>query len=234
MSNGVTAWSYSRYADYQQCPARFKYKHLDKLPDPGGAAMQRGSDIHKQGENWLKAGGKGAPPKDYKHFASEMKQLAKLNPLVEQQWGFTQDWSPTGWFGAQTWLRIVADVAVVYDDCTADIVDFKTGRKYGTNEDQIELFSMGGFMKWPDVEHVTARLWYLDIPDGPNTDGDPHEESTANTTIREYTRDEFEAARKAWGKRVEPMFKDKRFAPRANSKCVWCPYSKAKGGPCKY
>ena len=34
----VTAWSYSRYADYKQCPAKFKYKHLMRLPDPGSAA----------------------------------------------------------------------------------------------------------------------------------------------------------------------------------------------------
>ena len=36
--NGVTAWSYSRLSDYQQCPAKFKHKHMDKLPDPPGPA----------------------------------------------------------------------------------------------------------------------------------------------------------------------------------------------------
>ena len=36
--NGVTAWSYSRLSDYQQCPARFKRKHIDKLPAPADRA----------------------------------------------------------------------------------------------------------------------------------------------------------------------------------------------------
>lgn len=233
MADLVTAWSYSRYADYQQCPARFKYKHIDKVPDPGSSAMQRGSDIHTMGEKYLKAGKATTPPEEYGHFKDEMKQLVKLAPMVEQQWGFTRDWKPTSWFGKDTWLRIVCDVTVLYDDNTADLIDFKTGRKYDTNEDQIELFSMGGFMMWNEVDHVTARLWYLDVPDGPN-DGDPHPESTANTTIREYTRDQFEKSRKAWGKRITPMFKDTRFAPRPNEKCKWCAYSRTKGGPCKF
>lgn len=234
----VTAWSYSRYADYEQCPLRFKLKHIDRLPDPGGPAMQRGSDIHKEGESYLKtAGAKGeapAVPKTYVHFKDEMQQLRGLNPMVEQQWGFTTSWSPTGWFAKDTWLRIICDVAVHYDDNTLDIIDFKTGRKYTTNEDQVELFSMGGFARFPEVEHVTARLWYLDIPDGPKDKDDPHEDSTANTTIREYTRDQFEAAQKKWQRKIQPMFMDTKFPPRANEKCKWCAFSRSKGGPCKF
>lgn len=233
MSNLVKAWSYSRYADYQQCPARFKYKHIDRLPDPGSAAMQRGSDVHKEGELYLKAGKRSKPPASYKYFAEEMKELVSLSPMVEQQWGFTREWKPTSWFGNDTWLRIICDVTVLYDDDTADLIDFKTGRKYGTNEDQVELFAMGGFMMWPEVNHVTARLWYLDVPDGPN-DGDINPESTANTTIREYTRDQFNKSRAAWEKRIKPMFNDTKFPPKANEKCRWCAYSKSKGGPCKF
>ena len=238
MADLIKAWSYSRYGDYTQCPARFKYKHIDRLPDPGSPAMARGSEIHKAGELYLKASQHEKRktlkvPAEYKHFNAEMKQLATLKPMVEQQWGFTRDWQPTGWFSKDTWLRIICDVTVLYDDNTADLIDFKTGRKYDTNEEQIELFSMGGFMMWPEVEHVTARLWYLDVPDGPN-DGDHHVDSTANTTIREYTRSDFDRARKSWEKRIQPMFKDTRFAPRPNEKCKWCAYSKAKNGPCKF
>ena len=110
MANLVKAWSYSRLADYEQCPAKFKYKHIDRLPDPGSAAMQRGSDIHKAGENFLKGKGKLTP--EYKYFKKEMAELKQLSPLVEQQWGFTANWEQTGWFGNDTWLRIVCDVAV--------------------------------------------------------------------------------------------------------------------------
>lgn len=219
MSNGITAWSYSRYADYRQCPLRFKLKYIDKMKESPSPAMERGSQIHKAGENWLKNRRKTKLPVAYNHFADEMKQLHDLDPMVEQQWGFTQQWAPTGWFSADTWLRIVCDVAVVYEDNTADLIDFKTGRVYDTNEEQVELFSTSIFMRHPEVTDVTTRLWYLDSGD---------------EVVREYSRGDFERIRKDWSKKVVAMFKDKRFAPTPNNKCKWCDFAKDKGGPCKY
>lgn len=235
MSNGITAWSYSRYADYKQCPYRFKLKFIDKVPMAASPHMDRGSAIHKEGEVFLtpKPGKRaGKVPDSYAHFKDEMQQLSKLKPLVEQQWGFTREWSPTGWFGRDTWLRIVCDVVVKYDDNTVDLIDFKTGRKYDTNEEQVELFSSGAFMMWPEVELVQTRLWYLDQPKD-------------NEVLRTYARDtgvviddepikSFGEIRKEWEAKVVPMFKDKRFAPTPNDKCRWCDFSKAKGGPCKF
>lgn len=222
MSNGVTAWSYSRYADYEQCPLMFKLKHIDRIKPPSSPQMQRGSDIHKEGENYLKAARKPRKvPVSYTHFAAEMEQLRDLKPRVELQLGFTEQWTPTGWFDRDTWLRIVCDVDVRYEDHTADIIDFKTGRKYDTNEHQVELFSCAPFMEDPKIIQVTTRLWYLDQPDD-------------NEVIREYTRKDYEAIRRDWTKRVKPMFVDKRFAPKPNSKCKWCHFRKENGGPCKY
>lgn len=223
MSNGVTAWSYSRYADYKQCPLKFKLKHIDRLGGGGSSpAMERGSQIHKEGEAYLKAASRPRKvPDSYKHFAEEMAQLHGLTPLVEQQWGFTKNWSPTGWFGKDTWLRIVCDVSVKYEDNTVDLIDFKTGRKYDTNEEQVELFSASAFMMWPEVESVQTRLWYLDAEDD-------------NEVLRTYTRADFEKIRKGWEKKIVPMFKDKRFAPTPNDRCKWCDFAKSRGGPCKF
>lgn len=241
MSNGVTAWSYSRWSDYQQCPLKFKLKHIDRIKEPGSPAMERGSAIHKEGENFLTAPPpatrKPKPPvvpESYQHFREEMLQLRGLDPMVEQQWGFTQDWTPAtasardphGWFAKDTWLRIVTDVTVVYDDNTADIIDFKTGKMYETNQEQMDLFSCGPFMKFPKLEAVTTRLWYLDVPD-PKGTGE-------NVIEQQFTRDDFERIKKAWTAKVQPMFKDKRFAPKPNNRCQWCHFRKANGGPCKF
>ena len=220
-SNGVTAWSYSRYADYQQCPLKFKLKHIMKMKTAGSPAMQRGSDIHKEGENWLKTPKKLKLPESYSHFADEMAHVKALSPLVEQQWGFTKDWKPTGWFAGDTFLRIVTDITIKYDDGTADIIDIKTGRKYDTNQEQMDLFSCGPFMMWPDVNEVTTRLWYVDQPKD-------------NVVEQEFTRANFEKIKKQWDKRILPMFNDTKFAPRPNDKCKWCDFRKSEGGPCKY
>lgn len=218
----ITAWSYSRYADYEQCPLMFKLKHIDRIKPPGSAAMDRGSAIHKEGELYLKA--KKRPkkvPESYKFFAEQMEQLHGLNPRVELQLGFTKDWTPTGWFGNDTWLRIVCDADVRYEDHTADIIDFKTGKKYETNEHQVELFSCAPFMEDPELSLVTTRLWYLD-------------QEEDNEVIREYTRADFLNIKKDWQKRVKPMFADRRFAPKPNQKCRWCHFRKENGGPCKF
>lgn len=225
--NGVTAWSYSRYADYKQCPLKFKLKHIEKRRTAGSPQMERGSTIHKMGETFLKTplSTKGKVvaklPPEYVHFKEEMAQLATLDPIVEAQWGFTRSWTPTGWFNKDTWLRIVTDVTVVYDDNTADIIDFKTGRKYDTNQEQMDLFSCGPFMMFPNVNEVTTRLWYLDQP-------------TDNEVEQTFTRADFDKIVKQWEKRILPMFKDKKFAPTPNDKCKWCDFSKVKGGPCVY
>lgn len=229
MSAPVTAWSYSRYADYKQCPLMFKLKHVDRIKPPGSAAMDRGSAIHKEGENYLKAPKAGKVPESYKYFAGQMKELHALKPRVELQLGFSEEWKPAtatardpyGWFAKDVWLRIVCDVDVRYEDHTADIVDFKTGKKYETNEEQVELFSCAPFMEDPAMAHVTTRLWYLD-------------QEHDNEVIREYTRKDFNLIQKDWTKRVRPMFNDRRFAPKPNQKCKWCHFRKENGGPCKF
>lgn len=221
----VTAWSYSRYADYTQCPLMFKLKHMDRLPSPGSAAMERGNTIHKLAEDFTTGKIKKAPL-ELKHFASKFAELKKLSPIVEQNWGFKRDWAWTGrqgWFGDDVWLRAKADVAVVYDDNTAEVIDHKTGKKYDTNEDQVELFSATVFRRFPQVTHVTTRLWYLDI-------ADPGE----NEVIREYSAADAARIEKDWEKRVRPMFADRKFPPKPSQKCGWCAFSKAKGGPCKF
>lgn len=223
----VLAWSYSRYSDYKQCPAKFMYKHLHRLPDPGSAAMQRGNDIHKLAEDFVR--GKIDLPDELKHVEREANHLKDNMATVEQSWGFRKDWAwigRPGWFGDDVWFRAKADAIVVYEDDTALLIDWKTGKKYFTNEEQIELFALAGFQRYPNLTEVDTRLWYTDIPD-PQQTGE-------NEIQRIYSRKDADAIQRDWDKKVIPMFKDRRFAPTPNDKCGWCPFSRVKGGPCKF
>lgn len=218
MTNKVKAWSYSRYADFEQCPARFKYKHIDRMPDGGSAAMDRGIKIHDEVAKFL-TGELKAAPASLKHFAQQAAELREMNPLVEQQWGFTATWKPVGFFANDVWCRGIVDAGVVYEDNTADIIDHKTGKMYKTNEDQVELFSLTAMCRYPSLTHVTARLWYLDSGD---------------EVIAEYTAKDREALKRKWEAKVSPMFREEVFAPKPNDKCKWCAYSASKEGPCRY
>lgn len=219
----VLAWSYSRYSDYKQCPAKFMYKHLMKLPDPGNAAMERGNVIHKMAEDFIRA--KIDLPPELNGVKTELEFLKDMMAVPEEQWGFTNAWAwigRTGWFGDDVWFRAKTDVRLLYDDDTLLVIDWKTGKKYFSNEEQIELFALASYRRFPIVTEVDARLYY--------TDAAPDD----NEIQRVYKPKELEAIQKDWTKRVVPMFKDRRFAPTPNDKCGWCPFSNAKGGPCKF
>jgi len=222
----VTAWSYTRYADYTRCPLYFKLNYLDKtIKFEGSPAMRRGSNIHKEAEDFTLGRTKKLPD-SLKNFKTQFAELKALKPMVEQNWGFQKEWSwigRPGWFGDDVWLRVKADVFAHYDDDTADLIDHKTGRKYGVNMEQVELFGATAFMRLPTLKHVNIRLWYLDIAD-----------PSQNEELVEMTAAEAVLIRKDWDKKVKPMFADRRFAPKPNDKCRWCPASNANGGVCKF
>lgn len=219
----VTAWSYSRWSDYDRCAFFFKCKHLLKLPEPGNPAMARGNTIHKLAEDYL-TGKLKTLPKELKNYAGSMKDLRAMKPFVEQNWGFKKDWDWTGkpnWFGDDVWCRGKLDAGVIYEDSTADVIDHKTGKKYETNEEQIGLFAALTFKRFPQLTHVNTRLWYLDL-------------SAKEEVVFEYTAKDGELIRKDWTKKVVPMFVDKKFAPKPNRWCGRCTFSKGNGGPCKF
>jgi len=224
--NGVDAWSYSRYDMYQQCPQKFKFSVIDKLATPPSDAMDRGRQIHKLAEKHLLNPDPAAPtPPELNLFTPlfDWLRTSNLNLMVEQQWAFTKDWRVTGWFAKsppmnKAWYRGVVDAAVNYGDGEMLLIDHKTGKMYDTNEDQIELFAMTGFLRFPDVKKVEARLWYLDSGD---------------EVVRNYSRDNLPAQITKWETAIGPMFNDTIFAPRPNNLCKYCPFSRTQGGPCK-
>jgi hypothetical protein len=101
----------------------------------------------------------------------------------------------------------------------SDIIDFKTGKKWPTNEEQMDLFATAAFMRYPFLETVTTRLWYLDSGD---------------EVIREYHVDDADRMRQEWDERAKPLLTATEFLPRPNDKCRWCHFRKDNGGPCIY
>jgi len=217
MSNGITAWSYSRYNCYQTCPFQFKCKFIDKLPEEKSSQMERGLRIHKELEKFLNS--EGALPEEAQSFSAQFSFLLQEQAFAEMQMAFTQAWKPTGWFKKDTWLRVILDAGLIYDDNTADVIDFKTGKKYGENEEQMELFAVATFNRFPLLTEVKTRLWYLDGGDEDVVD--------FRAADRLKLRDK-------WEKKVQPLFADTMFAPRPNDKCKWCSFGKSKGGPCRH
>jgi hypothetical protein len=228
MSNGVTAWSYSRYADHARCPLYFKEKYVTKsIKEKPSPQMERGDKIHKGIAAWLKGEAEGCPREAFQNpraeqILLELRQMPPAQLIVEQQWGFNANWKATGWFGGDTWWRAILDVGLVYPDMTAEACDWKTGKRYASNEEQTESFALSVMCRFPPVTHVTTRLIYLD------------EKGKDIEDIAEYPATHRQRLIDKWTRKVEPMFTDKVFAPRPNEKCKWCPLARSQGGKCAF
>lgn len=219
-----TTWSFSRWSTWSTCPLQYKLKFVDKLPDPPSPAMARGDAIHKSLARHID-GKLGEPLHEavvdpfHKQLIAEM--LTIESKMVEQQWGFGTNWKPTGWFGKTTWLRSICDVALLYRDDSAEVIDWKTGKVYGSNADQMELFALTTMMRFgPNTTGgVKTRLIYLDARQ-------EQEERFAYVDL--------DRLRAKWQRRADDMLNDRQFMPRPNDKCKFCNFSRSKGGPCRF
>lgn len=218
----VKAWSFSRWDSHHTCPLRFKLKYLDKLPEDVGPAMLRGRKVHDAIKVYLqtpedRAGPVPAEAGKASHLVADI--LAFDNKVVEQQWGYTRQWTPTGWFGPTTWFRSVLDVGILYEDNTAEVVDWKTGKPRGTYKEEMELFAISLMQRAKHVTSVATRLAFTDVK---------HEE------FDDFPREALPALIEKWNDKVRPMFEDTTYLPRPNEGCKWCAFSKSKGGQCRY
>lgn len=227
----ITSWSFSRWSVYEECPAKAKYKFIDKLKEPGSAAMDRGTELHKQCETFLKTGGR--VPKDIKLIGDTLKDFKKRGALAEADFTFKQDWSPTrwdDWNGA--WCRIKADVTIApvidSDEPIAEVHDFKTGgQKKLENNDfeeyytQLELYSLAGLLTFPTAKIVKTSLVFIDFG-----------KVIENPTV--VKRGDEKKLMKKWEVRTKRMLSDTQFKPKPGNACRWCYFSKAKNGPCQF
>lgn len=224
----IEAWSFSRFDDYDGCPAKAKYKHILKMKEKNpGPALQRGSDIHDKAEGYLNGTIRCLPVELHK-FKDLFKVLRakKMQPLlqIENELGLNKNWEECGWFGSDTWLRIKMDL--MYDDpkdfSLRHVKDWKTGKENSTkHRKQLSLYGIGALVTAPrNIKTVKAQMVYLDH----------------GTTLTEtYQRADLEEMKSAWLKKTKRMLRDTTFKATPSSwACRWCFLSKAKGGPCKF
>jgi CRISPR/Cas system-associated exonuclease Cas4 (RecB family) len=230
----IKSWSFSRYDVYKSCPRKAKYKFLDKLPEPGSDAMDRGSALHKMAEEYIKGTGRCVPA-DLKLVGDTLKNLRKKftnergTILVEDNWGFGSDWNHVDYFD---WNNCVSRIKLdcVYSEGTAiTVIDWKTGKfnqyKIASYIEQMQLYGLAALLKFPQAEAVTPQLHYIDYGIVYPRKEDPE---------IVYTRDDEKKLIKVWNAKVEPMLNDTEFKPTPGDACRFCHYKKSNGGPCEF
>ena len=221
----LDAWSISRYVDWDECAARIAYRHVDKLPTSASKSAHRGTDMHITAHRYVNEGGRlPAIFKDFKDEFAELRAAVRsrsLEVLTEEQWAFTQDWTETEWFAKDPKMgRVTLDAAVLNrKEERATIIDYKSGRSHEWHALQLEVYAIAAFSRYDWVQEARGEIWYIDH---------------GNVAEHDFSRDQLSELIEQWHDRLAPFFKDQRFAPRPGPYCRWCPYSKDKGGPCRY
>lgn len=212
-------WGYSKLETFEKCPQKFKFQFIDKLPQPGSAAMERGSKMHESIETYLNGWAKELIS-ECQSFQEAIDSLKSENFKAEQALGLDKNWAMLpDWFHTDTWLRSKADAMYLKNAEELVVIDFKSGKYRVPSTDQVELYAIVGGALYPEVTSVTAEYWYLD---------------TGEVYSRVYTQLELLELRKKFEKRVIPMYTNTSWAPQPSMECRWCPYSKTKGGKCVY
>jgi len=223
----IPQWSYSRLKTFEGCPKKAEYAYIQKIKEPGNKAMDRGKDIHKLCEEYIRGRYEEMPPalKEFEEAFDLLKDMhLKGHVLCEGDWAFTTEWTPTGWFDHDTWGRAKVDAFVhVEGDKNARVIDFKTGRYEGNQEghrEQCELYASIVFKRLPELETITTELWYLDH---------------AKLDRYQYDKETVEAKRERLNARAVTMTTTEEFPAKPSQfKCKWCYFGKQNICPSRF
>jgi CRISPR/Cas system-associated exonuclease Cas4 (RecB family) len=223
----ITAWSFSRWKEYEQCPFRAKCKVIDKMKEPQGPALARGEEIHGKAEHFL-LDPKAKVPEELKSLDQAYRALRRKKPRVELEIAFDSGWRRVEWFDKSAWCRVKVDALVEPGKKrVVEIIDHKTGKVRSdesghTEYDlQLDLYQVGGLTAYEKADRAEAALYFTD-------------HGTVINSDTPLLRKDVEKGQERWVERTRAMLSDTRFDPRPGPYCRWCSFAKSKGGPCVY
>lgn len=228
----ATSWSFSKIGDFEKCKKYFWLKHEQKIPEPERPlrpgqtehANDRGSRIHDNCEQYVRGDIHTLAPEAEKFFGIKIDLLRVLYEFghveLEGEWGMDEDWDVTDWDTA--WLRLKLDVLVHVSETEAVVIDYKTGKKFGNevkHAQQLQLYALVTFLRYPELETVDAQLWYLDVNE---------------TTSQTFTRSQALRFMKSFEKRGNDIVNCTSWPANPNKfSCQWCLYGPEHSGHCE-
>lgn len=226
----LKSWSFSSLQDFEKCKHYSFLKRVQKIPEPERPlpagktehANDRGSRIHDYAEHFVRGQHKSIMG-EMRAFENEFRSLRdKFKQGVvslEGEWGMDKNWEPADWSAA--WLRLKLDALVFLSPQEAVAIDYKTGRKFGNevkHAEQLQLYQLVTFLRYPQLETVHTELWYLD-----------QDELTTMT----FRRGQGLRFRQKWDMRAASMMNAVDFPPNPNVfTCKFCMYGVKGSGIC--
>ena len=157
------AWSFSRLKNFEVCPKRHYEIDLAKtVKEPGGQALDWGQYVHDKLAD--RCGPKRIVlPADLAMYEPWALKVIGSTPaeniFVEQGLAMTKDFTSTGNFDSDVWLRVKCDFYKIVGD-VALAADWKTGKIL---EDSVQLALTAAciFAKHPEIKAVRSTYIWL-------------------------------------------------------------------------
>lgn len=222
----LIAWSFSRLLDFEKCPAMAFDKYVSKRPEPATinrTHADRGTAVHKAAEAYVQGEAQELDPllAKFSESIEEFKELYAAGKVeIEQEWAFNLNWEPTDWFAKDTWVRIKLDVFVHHSETFGEVVDYKTGKRFGNevkHSQQGLLYAIAAFLRYSELERVRIRFLYTD--------------EGKESPPREYDRATVMRVLPSWDDRGRKFSFAKEWPHKPNAiNCRFCPWSPNNGG----
>lgn len=228
----VPSWSHSKLQDFEKCKFLCWLKHDQKIPEPERPlppgktehANDRGTRVHDNCEQYVRGDVDTLTHEAELHFGPQIDFLRVLHAeglvSLEGEWGHDKDWMPAPWKTA--WLRLKLDVMVLWHPTVATVIDYKTGRKFGNevkHMEQMQLYALASFMRFPELEVVEVELWYLDQNE---------------VTKMRFMRSQALRFLASYTKRGNALTSCTDWPANPNKfSCKWCQYGPWNGGQCQ-
>lgn len=158
----MIAWSFSRLTDFETCPYKFRLKYVEKLPEAPNPSAERGTNIHKQYEDFMRGQGP-CPSEFFKPYLERFTFEEGAHWSLETEWAFNKEWEPCSWFDKQAWVRIKPDLHVQHLESKNTVIDYKSGKEsIFKHAAQGQLYAVGSYLMRPAAK-VSVELWYHDL-----------------------------------------------------------------------
>lgn len=212
--------TYSSIATHKECPRRYKYAYVDKLPrgDRHEAAV-RGDDVHQSAEDYL-AGKRDDVHIDILQHQGFFNQLRDAGAQPETKFAVDREWKPCSYDSSDRLIRGKIDIELA-DAQT--IYELKTGKRYEEHMSQMNLYGLIKLIEW-ETDHVDVICFYLDQPLSYKTN--PQKISYAKDMVGSY--------KYFWNLAIEEIENDQTYMANPTWKCKFCPYSRDNKGPCEF
>jgi RecB family exonuclease len=181
-------WSASKVATALRCPRLFYFKYVEKMPEPEVMPEARiGKAIHAALEGVL-----GGAPNDeaiaaarvvltdadeqarydqlgtaIEPFIGRLREFRRhrrvQRQMVEYSLAVREDMAPTAFYSGDAYYRGILDVAYLYDEDSAAVIDHKTGVRWpgARMSDQLESYAVLSALSFRNVRRFWLGLHWV-------------------------------------------------------------------------